>query len=176
MIPGQVEVNYSVQSNLSAGAIIAIVLASLVAYLWISICLFKIAKKMGVEPAWLAFVPIGNLWVMCKCGGYGGGWFLLMMVPCANIFFLVIVWMKIARFLGKKDDVLYGILMIVPIANYIIPGILAFGETGPVQQQMPPYQQPPAAGQQPPYQPPPVTPQAPPQAPPPAGPQGPPPS
>jgi hypothetical protein len=60
---------------------------------------------------------------------------------------IIIVWMDIAESCGK--DRWYGILYIIPIANWIMMYILGSGEAIPPQQQ-PPLSQPPQQGSQPP--------------------------
>ncbi len=120
--------------GLSGGAVAGIVIFAIVSYLFIAYCLYRIAKKFDMEYPWLAFIPFANLWLMAKMAGYGGGWFLLFIVPFANIVFVVIVWWKIAGFLGKENvAILYGILMLIPIANYIAIAILAFSERAVLQ-------------------------------------------
>lgn len=119
-------------SAFNAGVITAIVLGAIALYLYISTTLFLVARKFGAEPAWLAFIPIGNFFVMFKCAGYGGGWFLLMLIPVVEIVCRVIVWMKMAEGLGKKPAVLYGILVLFPIADLVVYGILAFDRSRPV--------------------------------------------
>jgi len=99
-------------------------------YVYMAVCLQTIARKTGTEHGWLAWIPIANVYLMCKVAGKPGWWLLLFFIPIVNIVFMVIVWMGIAEARDKKGWL--GILMIVPIANLIIPGYLAFsgGSTG----------------------------------------------
>jgi hypothetical protein len=48
----------------------------------------------------------------------------MFFIPLVNIVFMIIVWMAIAKELGKPEWL--GVLMIIPVANIIIPGYLAF--------------------------------------------------
>ncbi len=100
--------------------------AILVFYVYFSFCIMKIAQKLGVENAWLAWIPIVNIWVLVQCAGKEWWWILLMFIPIANIVAAIVIWMAIAERRGKPSWL--GILMIVPIANLIIPGYLAFSE------------------------------------------------
>lgn len=139
MFLAQVEYELEVTANgLSAGAVAAIViiaiLIAILAYLYMAYCTWVIAKKLNMEYPWLAWIPIAQFYLMAKMAGYGGGWFLLLFVPYVGYVMWVIVWMKIARFLGKENvDILYGLLMIIPIANFIAIGILSFSKSARVQ-------------------------------------------
>lgn len=95
-------------------------------YVWIALCLYIIAKKTNTENAWLAWIPIANIYLMCKVAGKPGWWTILFFIPVVNIIFAIIVWMAIAQVRGKPSWL--GILMIIPIVNFIIPGILAFSD------------------------------------------------
>jgi hypothetical protein len=94
-------------------------------YIWLALCLQTIARKTAIPNAWLAWIPIANIYLMCKVGYKPGWWTILFFIPIANIVFTVLVWMKIAEIRNQPSWL--GILMIVPIANLVIPGILAFG-------------------------------------------------
>lgn len=50
-------------------------------YVYSSLCLYLIAKKTAQEPAWLAWIPIGNLFLMCKIGKLSYLWLLPLLVP-----------------------------------------------------------------------------------------------
>lgn len=98
----------------------------LIFYIYLSFCIMKIAQKLGVENAWLAWIPIVNLWIIVQCAGKEWWWILLLFIPIISIVFAIILWMAIAERRGKPSWL--GILMIVPIANLIVPGYLAFSD------------------------------------------------
>lgn len=95
-------------------------------YVWLALTLYIIANKTGTRNAWLAWIPIANLYLTCKVAGYSGWWTILFFIPLANIVIGIIMWMEIAR--ARNQPSWLGILMIIPIVNLIIPGILAFSE------------------------------------------------
>lgn len=70
--------------GLDAGAIITILLVSVLFYAIFAILLGKIFKKAG-EESWKAWVPIYNSWVMLELGGQKGFWAVLSFVPIVNI-------------------------------------------------------------------------------------------
>ncbi len=98
----------------------------LAVYVWFALCLHIIAKKTDTPNPWLAWIPIANIYLMCKVAGKPGWWTILFFIPLVNIVFAIIVWMGIAEARNKPSWL--GILMIIPIANLVIPGILAFSD------------------------------------------------
>ena len=99
----------------------------LAAYVWFALCLYIIANKTGTPNGWLAWLPIANLYLMCKIAGRSGWWTVLFFIPLLNLIIGIIVWVGIAGARGKPGWL--GILMIIPVINLIVPGILAFSES-----------------------------------------------
>jgi len=98
----------------------------LAVYVWLALCLHIIAKKTNTPNPWLAWIPIANIYLMCKVAGKPGWWTILFFIPLVNIVFAIIVWMGIAE--ARHQPSWLGILMIIPFVNFIIPGILAFSD------------------------------------------------
>jgi len=98
----------------------------LAVYIWVALCLQTIANKTNTPNSWLAWIPIANIYLMCKVAGKPGWWTILFFIPLVNIVFAIIVWMGIAEARGKPSW--WGILMIIPLVNFVIMGILAFGK------------------------------------------------
>ena len=98
----------------------------LAVYVWLALTLHVIANKTDTSNSWLAWIPIANLYLMCKVAGRSGWWTILFFIPLVNLVLGVIIWMAIARARNQPDW--FGILMIIPIVNLIILGILAFSE------------------------------------------------
>ncbi len=95
-------------------------------YVYFAICLMQIAKRTKIPNGWMGWVPILNIYLMCKLAGKSGGWIILLLIPFVNIIAAIIIWAEIAKKLGKPAW--WGVLLLVPIVNIIIPGILAFGK------------------------------------------------
>lgn len=80
----------------------------------------RIFAKAGV-PAWKAWVPIYNSWIMLELGGQQGFWAVLALVPVVNIVSAVFVYIamyNIGLKLGKEGAfVLLGIFL--PLVWYI---------------------------------------------------------
>lgn len=98
----------------------------LIVYVYMALCLMAIAKKTNTPNAVLAWIPIANVYLMCKVAGKPGWWLILLLIPLVNIVIAIIVWMGIAKARNKPDWL--GILMIIPVVNLIIPGYLAFSK------------------------------------------------
>lgn len=137
------EFNYTYSDELTAeeeAAVVTAVLAmvgvmlvpalivGLAVYVYVAIALMKIGEKVGVEDSkkWMAWVPIANLFYMAECAGLE--WWhglIAVFIP----FWPVYLMMKMAEKRGFSKWT--GCLVLVPIANLIFIGYLAWGEPKP---------------------------------------------
>jgi hypothetical protein len=46
------------------------------------------------------------------------------MIPFVNVVIVILIWMGIAETLGKPSW--WGVLMLIPLVGFIVPGYLAF--------------------------------------------------
>jgi hypothetical protein len=114
-------------SAMLAGTMIIFVLCmGAVCYVYMALALQTIATKTGTPDGWLAWIPIGNLFLMLNIAKKPLWWLLLFLIPLANIAIAIIVWMSIAE--ARQKPNWWGILMIVPVANLIVPGYLAWAD------------------------------------------------
>jgi hypothetical protein len=95
-------------------------------YVYMALCLSKLANKTGTPNPWMAWVPILNLYLMVLISGKEIWWLILCFIPLINIIALIVIWMAIAERVGKPNW--WGILLIVPFVNLIVPGYLAFSD------------------------------------------------
>lgn len=102
------------------------VLVFVIFYVYIAYSLQVIADKTNTENSWYAWVPILNIYLMCKIAGKPGWWLILFFIPLVNIVIFIIVGMRIAEARGKPSWL--GIVWIVPFVGLIIPGYLAFAD------------------------------------------------
>lgn len=102
---------------------------ALVCYLYMSYCLREIARKQAFERAWLAWVPVVNIYVLCRVAGKGLLWTVLALVPVVNIVIYPLLFMKLARARGRSRW--YGLLLVPPLVNFIVMWDLAFGLRAP---------------------------------------------
>ncbi len=97
----------------------------LASYILVALPLYVMGKKANSQYPWFAFIPILNAVLMLDIAGKDLWWILLMLIPCVNIVIFVIVWMGIAEAMNKPNWL--GVLMLVPVVNWILPFYLAFG-------------------------------------------------
>ncbi|MEK6745245.1 MAG: DUF4124 domain-containing protein [Nitrospirota bacterium] len=95
-------------------------------YIFFSLCLYLIAKKLNVAEAWAAWIPIIQAWPFLSSAGKPCWWVILLLVPLVNIFIGVYLWMCIAENLGRNKWL--GLLMLLPIINFVFMGVLAFSK------------------------------------------------
>jgi hypothetical protein len=98
----------------------------LAAYAYLGLTVYTIANKTGTPEPWMAWVPILNVYLMCKIAGKPTWWMILFFIPFANIVAAVLIWMAIAEARGKPAWL--GVLMLVPIANLVVPAHIAFSD------------------------------------------------
>ena len=131
---------------LIAGFGIFAVLVEIAIIIYVLLCLYLIAKKLDVPAAWLAWIPIVNIWVVIKSAGLKWWWILVLIFVPIPIMFLALLgpamfilvfilitalyiypWMLISENLGRNR--LLGLLMILPLVNFIFMGVLAFSRS-----------------------------------------------
>ena len=96
-------------------------------YVFFSLCLFLIAKKLNVPAPWTAWIPIVNIWTLVACAGKPAWWLILCFIPIVNFFVFIYLYMCITENLGKNK--LLGLLMLVPLVNLGFLGWLAFSKS-----------------------------------------------
>lgn len=99
---------------------------ALIGYLYIALALQTIANKTATPNAWLAWIPIANIFLMLSVAKKPLWWFVLFLIPLANIVVAILVWMGIAE--ARRKPSWWGILTIVPFANLVVPGYLAWAD------------------------------------------------
>ena len=103
-----------------------IVVIGLAGYVYMSLALQTIATKTSTENAWLAWIPIANIFLMLSIAKKPMWWFVLFLVPLVNIVIAIMVWMAVAEARHKPNW--WGILTIVPGVNLVVPGYLAWSD------------------------------------------------
>ena len=108
------------------------IICSLAMYIYMSLTLMKTAQKLGAENAWYAWIPILNGVLLFKLGEQNPWLLLLLLIPGLGALIVgilaILATMKICEKRGY--DKLLGLLMLVPIGNLILWGMLAWGKKG----------------------------------------------
>jgi hypothetical protein len=115
---------YSYAQSSGMPTIFWLILLATYAYFAFSIQI--IANKTSTPNAWMAWVPILNVVLLCNIGDKPVWWVLLMFIPLVNIVITVMIWMGVSEARSKAPWL--GVLMILPFLNLIIPGYLAFSD------------------------------------------------
>lgn len=110
------------------GVATIILLVDIAIYIFFSLCLFIIAKKLHVPAPWTAWIPIVQIWTIVASAGRPWWWILLFLVPIVNIVIGIYLWVLITENLGRNKWL--GLLMLLPIVNFVFLGILAFSKSG----------------------------------------------
>ena len=116
----------TVPAALAGTMLMFVVVMCLAGYVYVALALQTIATKTNTENAWLAWIPIANIFLMLSIAKKPMWWFILFLVPLANIVVAIMVWMAVAEARNKPNW--WGILTIVPIANIVVPGYLAWSD------------------------------------------------
>jgi len=98
----------------AGGMLIFILMFVLVIYVVMAISLMKIANRTNTENAWFAWIPILNLILMLQIAQRPMWWLIFWLVPILNIagiVFSFIVWIDIAKRLGKTA--IFGVLAVL---------------------------------------------------------------
>lgn len=119
----------------SIGVALAILVLIVALYIYSSLCLYFIAKKTNNSFAWLAWIPIANVFLMCKIASLSYWWVLILLFSWlryvgafVSVGFFGFLWYRIALARNKPGWV--GILAVVPVLNLFIYGYLAFSDSG----------------------------------------------
>jgi len=103
-----------------------VLLFGLAAYIYLSLALQTMANMTRAGNAWLAWIPIVNIILMLNIAKKPLWWIVLCLIPLANIVILILVWMGLAEARGRAR--FWGLLMIVPLVDSIVPGYLAWSD------------------------------------------------
>jgi len=114
----------NVIAALIAGFMTVFLFIAVGVYIYTSLCLYLIAKKLNVAEAWAAWIPIIQVWPFLTSAGKPCWWVILLLIPFVNAVVGVYLWMCIAENLGRNKWL--GLLMLLPIVNLVLMGVLAF--------------------------------------------------
>ena len=121
---------------LFTGVILVVELVvGLAMYVYMGLTLSTIAKKIKAENSWFAWVPILNLVLLAQMAEINPAMLLIFLIPIAGafygIYFSAVAYMKIAEKRGL--DKYLGLLIFVPVVNFIFMGYLAWAKIEPMK-------------------------------------------
>ena len=94
-------------------------------YVYNAFALMTIANRTYTENAWMAWIPVLNIYLMVKIAEKPWWWLIIIFIPILGIIPYILVWMRISERLGKSPWL--GVLMIVPVVSLVVIGYLAWG-------------------------------------------------
>lgn len=95
---------------------------TLVVYIYLAFAVMTLARRLGMDKAWMAWVPIANLYLLSKMAKLEWWWMLGLFIPIVNFFVAGYVWSEIGKRFGKPWWV--GALVAIPAVGLLIPGYL----------------------------------------------------
>jgi len=121
--------------QVDTGAFLAAFIPFLIVLLALSIvqiiAMWRILTKAG-QPGWAAIVPFYGTYVLLKTVGRPGWWLVMFFLPIANIVFLVLVMVDLAKAFGKSG----GFAALLIFLPFVGMPMLAFSDNavyrGPV--------------------------------------------
>ena len=100
-----------------AGIFIFVMILVIIVYVIVAMSLMRIAKRTNTDNAWFAWIPLLNLILMLQIAKRPMWWLVFFLVPFINIVGIVlqfVIWVDIAKILGKSAAI--GILAgLIPI-------------------------------------------------------------
>ncbi len=94
-------------------------------YVYNAFALMTIANRTYTENAWMAWIPVLNIYLMVKIAEKPWWWLIIIFIPILGIIPYILVWMRISERLGKSPWL--GVLMILPVVSLVVIGYLAWG-------------------------------------------------
>ena len=115
------------------GMFVGFLVVGVALYVYFALALQAIAKKTNTPNPWLAWIPVANVYLMTQIAGLPAWWTLAIFLPLIPLLGSVAMmavmawwWWQIAEKLGKPGW--WGILYLVPVVNFVIIGIMAWGK------------------------------------------------
>ena len=108
------------------------ILGASVIYVYTAYTAMILAQRLHIKNAWLAWVPIANLYIWAQMAARPWYWLVGLLIPYVNIFVVGFFWAEIAQRLGKNRWI--GAAIILPIVGLFVPGYLVIStppHTGP---------------------------------------------
>lgn len=102
--------------------ILFILLIYLAIIVTVIISMWKLYEKAN-KPGWASIVPIYNIIVLLEIVRKPLWWIALLLIPIANIVFLILIYIELAKVFGKDSSFAVGLILLSPV----FIGILGFG-------------------------------------------------
>ncbi len=105
-----------------------IVIMSLAVYAYSALCFQRIARGLAVKHTWFAWIPVLNVYLVCRIAGKRYLWTVLCFIPVVNVIMYILICFKLSRACGKGR--VMGLLLLVPVVNLIVLWVLVVRAEG----------------------------------------------
>lgn len=95
-------------------------------YVYVAVCVMKIAEKTNTPDGWWAWVPILNIVLLIKIAGKPIWWIVLFLIPLVNLIVAILIWVGVCEARQKSPALVIGLL--IPLVNLGVIGYLAFSD------------------------------------------------
>lgn len=99
--------------------------ATLALYIVVALGLSMLAARLGMRGGWMAWVPILNLFLLCRMARSSAAWIVPALIPIVGLAVLALLGARVARRLGMSAAI--GALWGVPFAGALVPIPMALG-------------------------------------------------
>lgn len=103
----------------AAGALFGSLLTLVVTVALVGLIYMGLFRKAG-RPAWAAFVPVYNSYVILKIVGRPGWWLVLLFIPMVNVVISILMMIDLAKSFGRGTGFAIGLIFLPPIFALIL--------------------------------------------------------
>ncbi len=112
---------------------VGMIIVSIALYIYMALALMYMARRLKTPNAWLAWIPIANIYLVTQMAGKSGWWTLMVLAPAVPFiggiaFAAVMVWFLWIVAEKLKFPGWTSLLTIIPVVNLIILGIWAWAK------------------------------------------------
>ena len=120
-------------SALTGTLLIISVIGFIAVYIYCAIAMMAIAKKTNTNKAWMAWIPIANLYLVTQIAEENGWWTLMVFasfIPFIGSLAMLVVGIWLLWKVAERVDYpgWTSLLMLVPIVNLIVLGLWAWAK------------------------------------------------
>ena len=94
-------------------------------YVVVAVGLSMLAARLGMRGGWMAWVPILNLFLLCRMARSSAAWILPALIPIVGLAVLAYLGARVARRMGMSAGV--GVMWGVPFLGALVPIPMALG-------------------------------------------------
>ncbi|MEM7008632.1 MAG: DUF5684 domain-containing protein [Thermodesulfobacteriota bacterium] len=97
---------------------------AILVFIFLFYCIKILARKTDTKNENFAWIPILNVYLLCKIARKPGWWVILFLIPIVNIIISTIIWMNISELRGRSKWL--GLICLFPYAVILLIPYLAF--------------------------------------------------